>query len=808
MYSSFEVGAVFIVEDRSSAGLASIGRAFEKLDEMVLATQDRLKTVGEGAFSALKASVDMAITEGARLITQANEVAIAWERAGRAMAGASGIGTGESAIAGSGPRRGGGGRGVQRTEEEIMAEDAALALRRQIESDRLDANAINRNENQIYSRQEAAAKRENIARDLAAKADDGITIPAPPRTGVTEFHYGQSTPGLRNDMMGLPDVVAKEKELAKAEAEAAKRRERAAGGGNDIIQTIVDYELLHTAFKAAGGEQQSLFRGAKAFNLDPTSEEGQEVVAMLRQTARDAAANTSYKESATAAGIPLLAGPFGLEGKEGAKKFSTIYPGAARAAEGLELLDPANHFSATLPAMMEYSHASRQYEPDQLKRTYDILGAITSLVPHTTFAAEAGAMSYVVPLAKAAGIHPDEAAVMVGTLQQAGLRGTIGATTLRQELVGLTRGGEPMPKTRHSDSLHKETREFEHDLGLQGIEGRAINEATKGNAHQQAMTKVGLFDAKGKRTFLFTAGDEENGLGEKGGVNLAKANQIFAKWASTHSPAEVLQAGNDLFGIRGEMAPTILGQVIKSGETDFAAQFRHNVYTRADQPRGFLESAREQMSKSAPQEFGQVTARFNDILSHLADSTLPAFQGAMEHGLIPFLNKLTNITAPDEKGLFTSAQKIVGGTAVGAAVGGLIGGAAGLLFGGVTVVPGAAVGSLIGGALGGGGTAANEALQRRIGPTPEAVLKGMIGIGSPGGLLPFLAAAVGGNGGSFSPKPAPVVNVTTTVNGVIDERTWSVVLAELMERIKSAISHATTDGHGTNQSRYVTDGSM
>ena len=447
------------------------------------------------------------------------------------MAGAGGIGSGEAAAAGAGPRSGGGGGsrrgggGGGRGEEWTAEDQAALALKQQIAEARLNATADNRNADQIYSRQEAAAKRENIERDLLAKRDDGITIPSPPRTGVTEFHYGQSTPGPRNDVMGLPDVVAREKELAKAEADAAKRKAAVAGGSNDIIQTILDYELLHMGFKAATAQQESLFRGAKAFGIDPTSEEGRKSMVLLDMASRDAAANTSYKRTQTAEGISLLAGPFGLTGPEGVKTFAGIYPGAARAAEGLELIDPANHFKETLPAMMGYMHASRQYEADKLPHTYDLLGIITGLIPHTTFAAEAKAMAYVAPLARAAGIPADEVAMDVGILQQAGLGGTIGATTLRQELVGLTRGGEQMPKTRHSHMLAHETKEFENALKMQGDEGRAINEATKGNAHMRAMTEIGLFDAQGHRTFLYKPGNIEGG--DVGGVDLNEANRIL-----------------------------------------------------------------------------------------------------------------------------------------------------------------------------------------------------------------------------------------------------------------------------------------
>jgi len=38
--------------------------------------------------------------------------------------------------------------------------------------------------------------------------------------------------------------------------------------------------------------------------------------------------------------------------------------------------------------------------------------------------------------------------------------------------------------------------------------------------------------------------------------------------------------------------------------------------------------------------------------------TLKSSKGAMENGLIPFMNKLASVHSPDEKGNYTSGQKI------------------------------------------------------------------------------------------------------------------------------------------------------
>lgn len=815
---TFEVGAVFIIEDRGTAALAEIGRAFESLGELAARIEEKLMGIGEGAFAPMLAGIERASSATGVMIEQVGAVADAW---GRATSAAERYGTAAGATGGAGPR-GGGGRGGRLSDEELEAREAA----RQLTEDRRNAEAINRNENQIYSRQEAAARRENVDRDRAAndgpigppgrpywgqgddwvnaaeenrrfrRGDDGITIPPPPRTGITTTDRGRGTPPP------LVDYVDRDEP-----SKTPNKKEKAGGSrGDDFIQTIVDYELLHMAFKAAGGEQQALYRGAKAFDMDPTSSEGQAAMATLREAARDAAAGTSYKESATAAGIPLLAGPFGLSGSAGVAAFAKIYPGAARAAEGMELLDPRSTFSATLPAMVEFAHESRQYEPDKLARQYDILGAITSLVPHTTFAAEAGAMSYVVPMARAAGISPEHTAVLVGSLQQAGLRGTIAATTLRQELVGLTRGGGPM-QAHTSRAMRSETREFENAMRMQPGGHAAVN-MLKGSEHVKAMHEVGLLDSKGNQTFLYTAQDaaaDASGETKQGGINIDRANKIFAEWAHGKNPAKVSEEAYKLFGVRGEQAPEILGAILRSGETDYVGKFGQNVANRVNVPGGFLGNVRDQMSRTANQEVGQVASRFNDILSHLADATLPAFQGAMEKALIPFLNKLGALTAPDQSGNYSPGQKIAGFSGAGALIGGVVGGGLGLLGLGVGIIPGAAAGAAFGGAVGGGGSTGYL-----YGDNIKDFFKGH----SDGTLNHDLRFPM------FRPGPRPEnlptsakqgdnITVTlgpVTMNGVPDDSSLRGIIDKLTKGLHDALSHMTSEAHGPDVSMYTQPG--
>jgi hypothetical protein len=311
-------------------------------------------------------------------------------------------------------------------------------------------------------------------------------------------------------------------------------------------------------------------------------------------------------------------------------------------------------------------------------------------------------------------------------------------------------------------------------------EGRTEDDATKGNEHLKWMKRVGLLGEKGQRQFLFTADDEAKGVGEKGGVNIDLANRIFANWARTSTPADILTAGNALFGIRGEMAPTILAQVVKAGEVDYGARFRSTALERANAPGGgFLEAARNQMSQTAAQQYGQATARFNEVLGRIADITLPGFQKALDRVAIPILTKAGDLMAPDAAGHHTLGQKVGAYSLMGALGGGVTGGALGLLFGGgVGAIPGAFGGAMIGGGLGAAGSEGYydwKNIKKFFNPENSA------------GPVPPVTIHLG-----------PV-----TMNGVPDDSSLRAMFTKLTDGLKSALSTATDAAHGTAMSPYT-----
>ncbi|HTI81730.1 MAG TPA: phage tail tape measure protein [Acetobacteraceae bacterium] len=409
---------------------------------------------------------------------------------------------------------------------------------------------------------------------------------------------------------------------------------------------LIEAVGVYGSYKGALSTQQSLMLGAQAFNADPGSDQGKEIMEILRRAAADAAIGTSFSQQQTAAGVPLLARPFALEGVQGAQDFSKVYAGAARSAEAVDLMRLGS-FDDTLQAAIEYAHETRTYDPQKFQHQMDVLGAITTLVPHTTFGAEARTMSYIVPMARTAGIDPEEAATATGFLQQGGLRGTVAATTLRQMLVGLTRTGGPM--NAHMTSM---SRQLSRGLHLQPEVDSHLRGGA-GSAHVRALHDVGYLDAAGKPTFL----------NAQGGFDLEKAIDIFSKYAATHTAYENETEAYDLFGVRGQQSV----ELISAAKENYQA-FRDRVHRMTDDPdHPFLQTKRDELSQGGLQEFEQAWGRIKDISSNLAYATLPGFQGALEKGVLPVLNRFFQWTQPDAEGHFSIGQQAAGYGAEGAA---------------------------------------------------------------------------------------------------------------------------------------------
>ena len=356
------------------------------------------------------------------------------------------------------------------------------------------------------------------------------------------------------------------------------------------------------SMQLAATEQQALFLATQAFGVDPGSAEGTRIMALLRQQAHEGAAGTSFSEAEVSKGMPALFRPLGLTGEAGAQQAAGIFAQAAKAAEAIQLANKGT-FADTMESAVEFAHITRTYDPAKLQQQFDMIGAITLMTPHSTFSREAGVMSYVLPMARTAGIDPEEAAIATGFLQQSGLRGTIAGTTLRQMIVGLTRGGGPM----QGHLAHIADR-LEPDLLLSPDQKKYL----RGDMHHRELQEVGFYDKAGRPQFT-TGGD----------IDLHKVFDIFGKYISTHNKIDSLAAAYAIWGVRGQQAAELV-----EGARENYEKFSATVHQRTDAP-GYLTTMRDQLSHTVMQQFGQALARASDLLNNLSTAVLPEFSAGL-----------------------------------------------------------------------------------------------------------------------------------------------------------------------------------
>lgn len=697
---SYEVGAIFSIQDEASGPLMRMSEAATGLAERAEAVTSAFENLGRVSFARmtrqlgeLGSTADSAIPGVVRSVgvltaalADANAAAVRLSDTMMAMRGGrGGMGGGGGGGGAGGGGRGGGGEGASSPRDgwnEAAREAYPNARYWNGDYDQVErrmrgaADYENRDNDLRYRNQRSLAEREEADRQMAYRsmrsgadqenADDDARYRN--QRALAEQENRDMDIRRRAEQRGVTEGATSTRDgwnEASREAYANAQydnsnydrinrppRPGAGAGGHGIFSgmgQIAEAVGIYGSFKGALSTQQSLMLGAQAFNADPGSDQGKEIMEILRRAAADAAIGTSFSQQQTAAGVPLLARPFALEGVQGAQDFSKVYAGAARSAEAVDLMRLGN-FDDTLQAAIEYAHETRTYDPAKFQQQMDVLGAITTLIPHTTFGAEARTMSYIVPMARTAGIEPEEAAIATGFLQQGGLRGTVAATTLRQMLVGLTRTGGPM--NSHMSSMG---RRLSRGLHLEPEVDKHLSGGA-GSAHVRAMHDVGYLGADGKPTFL----------NDKGGFDLEKAFDTFGKYAATHTAYENETAAYNLFGVRGQQGVELISAA-KENYQSFASR----VHRMADDPdHPYLQGRRDELSQGGMQEFEQAWGRIKDIGSNLAYSTLPGFQGALENGVLPVLNRIYKMTQPDDDGHFSIGQQAAGyGSATVGAVG-------------------------------------------------------------------------------------------------------------------------------------------
>ena len=466
------------------------------------------------------------------------------------------------------------------------------------------------------------------------------------------------------------------------------------------------------SLKLGAQEELNLTNTALDLGFDPAKnpDQFQRVLAGLRGIAHQAAQGTKYSEGVTAAAMPygsrVLATMMQSYGTDDAlKMFGQVFPTALRSAETAEMMH-LGKIDETLPAYIEYAHMTGTYDAAGLASRLNVLRNI-AMSTNNTAAAEQSILKYSVPIGKAAGMDADQTAMLTGFLQQMGFNSSTAGTGLSQLLLSVldTGGGLGGQLAGLSSSA-----EFRNALSLKPGESA---HGLLGNKHMEALAAMGIIGADGKSTVL----------DDKGGLDAFKLMDRIVSFGETHTREQTLSEFHAAFGTRGER----IAGVLESPES--IARARTYLTNIRNAPGG--DEVQHILSGTAWQMWEQGIARTSDVLNNLGTAVLPAFRAAMEGaiGILSGIGNLTHDNSTTAGGLWTglASAALAGMAGLFKATGGrfaampgattAVSGARGLAAGGLMGAAGAVLGGL---AVSG----SDWLLDHILGPKPDAEVPG------------------------------------------------------------------------------------
>lgn len=831
---SYEVGALFSIEDRATPTLERLGEGFAGLDAKITAIQERLASFGRGGgiFSGITEGVNALGASLEGLVGKATAAGEAMERAFRAG--------GEAAMAAA--------RDVDGLTAAInRAADAAGAFGAR--SNMGSGGGGGSSYTPIpFDPRSYGGEAEAVGSDLVPLVEGGLAAriaggggggrggpPAPffgyPRGGSGGWSSGALPPpagfggwsggGAGPPGSGGPGFIPPGDEPFDPRMSLNAPNGRAGSRRGSHIAPLVEAAAVYEAMKAGAEEEQSidvtLLRG---FNIDPRKATDEQKQA-IRALASRAAGGTSFSEREVAAGMPVLAAPLGFTGPEGMEQFTTVFEIAAKAAEAAKQLKFGT-FEGSLAGAVEFAHQMRAYKPEELQPAMNRLGAITETLPHGDMEREALVMGYAIPQARALGADPMQAMTAIGFLQQSGLVNTVAATTLRQMMIGQMRAGGPL-----GAHIDHEKSQLEESLRLQP--GHLSGRGRAGSEHDRALRDLGITDAAGKLQDMNRPGE-----GTAGGINIDRMLALLAQAQSRMTPVEFGKALYGAFGVRGETGGAIIAEALP----------QYRAYQARVAGTAPLNEQLQMIQGNSVQLTGQAIARVADLGNEIGTNLLPYLK-QFDDAVITATGYLRSFV--QEHPVATTAAvgggiaaTIVGGIATmralphylgrffsegsAEAAGGALRGAgprAGLLgLGALGVTAGAAhtgleaATSTIYNAIFGQG--AYERQGRIISQGAPSFVPRWLGGQQP--LLPgdpgFAAAERYGPRASMTtgqtepPNAARTVNMTVnnTMSGVADEATFKNLLHRLMDAIRNSLAFSTSDPRGSDQSPFTYPG--
>ncbi len=583
-----------------------------------------------------------------------------------------------------------------------------------------------------------------------------------------------------------------------------------------LAEAFAGYESYKASMEEDLAIRNALIEG---LHIRPDSPEFAQAFQRMHEIAGQASEGTIFSQAKTAIAMPVMARELGFTGQEGMEKFSQIFRPALQAAEVAQMTGLGS-LDSSLSASVEYAHMTGAYEPKELEQHLNVLRSVAQLT-NRSMNAEETILKYSVPIGIAAGMDADQTAISTGFLQQQGFNSSTAGTGLSALILGALNTGGGIGG--HLETARKTIEhQFASALHLKPEEAREAH-GGRGSEHVAALRALGVVNAGGSLTTV----------DDHGNFDLHKLEQDIYTFSQGHTHQVVLDTLHAAFGTRGER---VAGIFTEKGAMDREERFKNAVDTSPT-----AQQIQSDLAQSPMQQFEQMLANLSNIGNTLANATLPLVNDglkALNTGLSGLNDFLQHHPVAAE----------VGGVGLGGVIlGGLLGfggrmarGAAQILglnrLGIGRAATGAAEGGLgelllpavISGALEWGlewlshkaevgivgeeRTDAVEKMRREQDQHMWGAIKSFFGFGD--GSTQQHQPAPPSTQAPSTPAPQQQtvrdihVNVgPITMSGVADESTFQTLLHKMTDAIRHALSLASGDGAGSDQSIYVTGGS-
>jgi hypothetical protein len=388
------------------------------------------------------------------------------------------------------------------------------------------------------------------------------------------------------------------------------------GGGVPFIPiAAAAYETYSSVSDAMGVDmalRQTLnnvgFTDQRGPNYDPNFAEDMERMRALLQGSADGTIFSMRRLG------PALAGSTGIinaPGDAGLKGAERLFPTAARLGELSEMRGKGSAEHEAVAAY-EMAHLMNEYDPAKMSASMDLVNAIAEH-SDSNVAAQQRIMKYGLPAAQAAGIPMDQAVRTIGYAEQSlGATSTVG-TGFSQFILGAlnTGGGINAHLARARDNGERELRKH---LLLEGDTEAAAHHSAQmhGSAHEKALIDLGITDKNHK--LLDVDG--------RGNFDLSRLEQQVQDYGAHHQKADVERVMKDAFGDRGmRFAMQLASPDAKDRQARYDA-------TIAATPS--VLDQQHALAASPLQQFEQIGARLTDINTVLGASILPTLTAGFE----------------------------------------------------------------------------------------------------------------------------------------------------------------------------------